>query len=296
MSEKQSVLVALGTFDGLHIGHKAVLFSDKKAYDKRIVLLFNEHPQKLLTGKNPGELLTRAKKESILKEWGSEPQYIDFGEISEEAPEEFIDEILVKRFGATALCCGFNYRFGKKASGDVALLKRLCGEREMSLTVCNEIDYEDIPVSSTRIRTAIVSGDIETANKMLGYHFSYDFEVVHGDARGRILGSPTINQFFPEDFTVAEFGVYASYTVVDGQKYVSVTNIGVRPTVEGVSEKRSETNIIGFNGDLYGQRVEVSLLKKIRSEMKFNSFDELSNQIAIDREKAMEIAEKELQK
>ena len=295
MSEKQNVLVALGTFDGLHIGHKAVLFSDKKAYDKRIVLLFNEHPQKLLTGKNPGELLTRAKKETLLKEWGYEPQYIDFGEISEEAPQEFIDEILVKRYGATALCCGFNYRFGKNASGDVALLKRLCGEREMSLTVCSEIDYESLPVSSTRIRNAIVSGDIEAANKMLGYHFSYDFEVVHGDARGRILGSPTINQFFPEDFTVAEFGVYASYTVVDGRKYVSVTNIGVRPTVEGVSEKRSETNIIGFNGDLYGQRVEVSLLKKIRNEMKFNSFDELSNQIAIDRSKALEIAEKELQ-
>lgn len=294
MSEKQSVLVALGTFDGLHIGHKAVLFSDKKAYDKRIVLLFNEHPQKLLTGKNPGELLTRAKKESILKEWGYEPQYIDFGEISEEAPEEFIDEILVKRFGATALCCGFNYRFGKKASGDVALLKRLCAEREMSLTVCNEIDYESLPVSSTRIRNAIACGDIESANKMLGYHFSYDFQVVHGDARGRILGSPTINQFFPADFTVAEFGVYASYTIVDGQKYVSVTNIGVRPTVEGVSEKRSETNIIGFNGDLYGQRIEVSLLKKIRNEMKFNSFDELSNQIAIDRNKAIEIVEKEL--
>lgn len=294
MSEKQSVLVALGTFDGLHIGHKAVLFSDKKAYDKRIVLLFTEHPQKLLTGKNPGELLTRAKKEKILKEWGYEPQHIDFGEISKETPEEFVDDILIKKYGATALCCGFNYRFGKNAEGDVALLKRLCGEREMSLTVCNEIDYDSLPVSSTRIRDAIRNGDVETANKMLGYHFSYDFEVVHGDARGRILGSPTINQFFPEDFTVAEYGVYASYTVIDGKKYVSVTNIGVRPTVEGISEKRSETNIIGFNGDLYGQRVEVSLLKKIRNEMKFNSFDELSNQIASDREKAIEIAKKEL--
>ncbi len=295
MSEKQNVLVALGTFDGLHTGHKAVLFSDKKAYDKRIALLFTEHPQKLLTGKNPGELLTRAKKEKLLKEWGYEPQYIDFGEISKETPEEFVDEILIKKYGATALCCGFNYRFGKNAEGDVALLKRLCGEREMSLTVCNEIDYDSLPVSSTRIRDAIKNGDIETANKMLGYHFSYDFEVVHGDARGRILGSPTINQFFPEDFTVAEYGVYASYTIIDDKKYVSVTNIGVRPTVEGISEKRSETNIIGFNGDLYGQRVEVSLLKKIRDEMKFNSFDELSNQIAVDRQKAIEIAEKELQ-
>ncbi len=295
MSEKQSVLIALGTFDGLHIGHKAVLFSNKNYYDKRIALLFTEHPQKLLAGKNPGELLTRAKKEKLLKEWGYEPEYIDFSEISRKSPEEFIDDILIKRYGATALCCGFNYRFGKNAEGKVDVLKRLCGEREMSLTICNEIDYDGIPVSSTRIRDAIKNGDIEAANKMLGYHFSYDFEVVHGDARGRILGSPTINQFFPEDFTVAQYGVYASYTVIDGKPYVSVTNIGVRPTVEGISEKRSETNIIGFNGDLYGQRVEVSLLKKIRSEMKFNSFDELSNQIAIDRNKAVEIAKKELQ-
>ena len=107
MSEKQSVLIALGTFDGLHIGHKAVLFSNKNYYEKRIALLFTEHPQKLLAGKNPGELLTRAKKEKLLKEWGYEPEYIDFSEISKKSPEEFIDDILIKRYGATALCCGF---------------------------------------------------------------------------------------------------------------------------------------------------------------------------------------------
>ncbi len=296
MSEKQNVLIALGTFDGLHSGHKEVLFSDKNNYDKKIVLLFTEHPQKLLTGTNPGELITREKREKILTTWGFEFEYIDFREISQQTPEEFVDEVLIKKHGATALCCGFNYRFGKNASGNVDVLKRLCGEREIRLTVCHEIDYNGAPVSSTRIRDAIKNGDIVTANKMLGRNFSYDFVVVHGDARGRILGSPTINQFFTEGFTVAEYGVYASITEINQKQYVSVTNIGVRPTVEGKSEPRSETNIIGFNGDLYGQKIEVFLLEKIRGEMKFNSFDELSNQIAIDREKALKIAEKELQK
>ena len=130
---------------------------------------------------------------------------------------------------------------------------------------------------------------------MLGRYFSYDFEVVHGDARGRILGSPTINQFFSENFTVAEYGVYASFTIVNGKKHISVTNIGVRPTIEGVSEKRSETNIVGFDGDLYGQNIEVFLVEKLRGEMAFKSLDELSARISADREKATEIIKKEFQ-
>ena len=130
---------------------------------------------------------------------------------------------------------------------------------------------------------------------MLGRYFSYDFEVVHGDARGRILGSPTINQFFSENFTVAEYGDYASFTIVNGKKYISVTNIGVRPTIEGGSEKRSETNIVGFDGDLYGQNIEVFLVEKLRGEMAFKSLDELSARISADREKATEIIKKEFQ-
>jgi riboflavin kinase/FMN adenylyltransferase len=127
------------------------------------------------------------------------------------------------------------------------------------------------------------------AAKMLGRFYSYDFEVKHGDERGRILGSPTINQFFMKDFQVPEFGVYASFTVVDGKKYASVTNIGVRPTIEGVSEKRSETNIIDFQGDLYGKHPEVFIVEKIRGEMKFDSLEQLSQQIAKDREISVKI-------
>ncbi len=295
MFENKKVLVALGTFDGLHLGHKKVLLSDTTEYDKKIALMFTEHPQKTLSGAVPGELITESKRNELLKEWGYTPEFLDFSEISGLSPEAFIDNILIEKFNATAVCCGFNYRFGKGAKGDVSLLKQLCAEREIKLTVCNEVESDGAPISSTRIRECLKNGDIRTANKMLGRYFSYDFEVVHGDARGRILGSPTINQFFSENFTVAEYGVYASFTIVDGKKYTSVTNIGVRPTIKGGSEKRSETNIVGFDGDLYGKNIEVFLVEKLRGEMAFNSLEELSARISADREKATEIIKKEFQ-
>ena len=295
MFEKRRVLVALGTFDGLHLGHKKVLLSDTTEYDEKIALMFAEHPQKTLSGEVPGELITQTKRNDLLNEWGYTPVFLDFAEISKLSAEEFVDKFLVEKFNATALCCGFNYRFGEGAKGDVGILKMLCAERKIKLTVCEEVDIDGAPISSTRIRDCLKKGDIRTANKMLGRYFSYDFEVVHGDARGRILGSPTINQFFSENFTVAEYGVYASFTIVNGKKYISVTNIGVRPTIEGVSEKRSETNIVGFDGDLYGQNIEVFLVEKLRGEMAFKSLDELSARISADREKATEIIKKEFQ-
>ncbi len=280
--------VALGTFDGLHMGHRAVITSEKSEYERKLALMFKEHPQVSLTGCHPGILTTPEKEKQLLSEWGVEAEYIDFNEISSLSPEEFVDNILVKKFNATSLACGFNYRFGKGAQGNVEILKRLCAEREIKLTVVEEIDYKNEPVSSTRIRKALDEGDMQSVNDMLGRIYSYDFEVRHGDERGRILGSPTINQFFIKDFKVPQFGVYASYTVIDGKRYISVTNIGVRPTI-GNSEKRSETNIIGFKGDLYGKHPEVFIVKKLRGEMIFNSLDELSEQIAADREKSINL-------
>lgn len=294
MFDKQTVLIALGNFDGLHIGHKKVLQSDKNQYDKKIALMFKEHPRKILSGKAPGELLTPEKRSSILEEWGFMPAYIDFSEVFNLSPREFFDKILIGRFGADALCCGFNYRFGKNAEGNADLLSIICREKGIKLTVSSEVDFKGEPVSSTRIRECILKGDTESAKDMLGRYFSYDFPVVHGDARGRILGSPTINQFFTENFAVPEFGVYASFTLIEGEKYPSVTNIGVRPTI-GNSEKRSETNIIGFDGDLYGKRIEVNLVEKIRGEMSFGSLEELSAQIFRDRKTSLEIAKRKWQ-
>lgn len=283
--------VALGTFDGLHIGHNAVITAEKTEYEKKLALMFTTHPQEYLKGENPGRLITPRAEKEILYSWGVVPEYVDFGEISTLSPEEFVDDILVKRYNATSLACGFNYHFGKNASGDVNTLKRLCAEREIKLTVVDEISYRGEAVSSTRIRNCIANGRMKEAEEMLGRYFSYDFEVLHGDERGRVLGSPTINQFFTPDFQVPQFGVYASFTEIEGKYYPSVTNIGIRPTI-GNSEKRSETNIIGFEGDLYGKFPQVFVVEKIRGEMQFNSLDELSEQIATDREKAKKILKK----
>ena len=285
MSEnKNGIALALGTFDGFHLGHKKVIENAIVSDRKPQVLLFNEHPQKVLNHKSPGELITETEKRKLLEKWGVEPIVINFSDIMNLTYEEFFYEIIVKKVGASALSCGFNYHFGAKALGNTEKLKALCDKENIELLVSAPVEYKDEPVSSTRIRNAVKNGNIEDANDMLGRAFSYDFLVVHGDARGRTIDSPTINQFFTEDFIVPEYGVYASYSIIDGEKYPSVTNIGIRPTIEGFSKERSETNIVGFDGDLYDKNISVHLLKKIREEMKFNSLDELRNQIAKDRE------------
>lgn len=285
MSEnKNGIALALGTFDGFHIGHKKVIENAVASNKKPKVLLFNEHPQKVLKKKSPGELITETDRIKLLGEWGVEPIVINFSDIMTLTYEEFFYEIIVKKIGASVLSCGFNYHFGAKALGNTENLKTLCEKENIELLVSEPVEYKGEPVSSTRIRNAIRNGDIEDANNMLGREFSYDFLVVHGDARGRTIESPTINQFFSDDFIVPEYGVYASFSVIDGKKYSSVTNVGVRPTIEGFSKERSETNIIGFDGDLYDKNISVHLLKKIREEMKFGNLDELRSQIAKDRE------------
>lgn len=291
-TENIGTSLALGTFDGLHLGHKAVIEAAKNAVGVPAVLMFNEHPQRLLSGNAPGELITKQKEKELLFKWGVKPEYIDFGAICDLSAEEFFCDILISRLRVKSLSCGFNYRFGKNAAGNAGLLKELCEKHGVSIAVLEPVMFDNRPISSTRIRNALKYGEIDNANKMLGRNFSYDFTVVHGDARGRTIGSPTINQFFPEGFTVPEFGVYASYTVVGGKLYPSVTNIGIRPTI-GNSPERSETNILGVNEDLYGKNIEVGLIKKLRGEMKFSSIDELSVQIAKDRESAVKIFDSE---
>ena len=280
--------VALGTFDGLHIGHKAVITAEKTEYQRKIALMFTQHPQVSLKGEAPGALITPEKGREILAGWGVTAEYIDFSHICNLTPAAFVDDILIKKYNASSVACGFNYRFGKNASGDADTLLRLCAEREIKVTVVQSVEYDEETVSSTRIRKALSEGRMKDVKNMLGRYFSYNFEVVHGDERGRVLGSPTINQFFTDGFAVPEFGVYASFTVVDGKTYPSVTNIGVRPTFAN-SEKRSETNIVGFKGDLYGKHPEVFIVEKIRGEMKFSSLDELKEQIDKDKESALAI-------
>lgn len=275
--------VALGSFDGVHIGHMKVIASALSMRETGlfpVVLVFDNHPQKYL-GCAPAEIMQTEERDSLFRELGIEPVEIAFSEIREMSPEEFFTAVLTDKLNAGALCCGENYRFGKNAAGDVDTLKALCRANGVRLIVSGAVKDEQGVISSTRIRRAIEEGDIRLANSMLGRAFGYSLLVIHGDARGRLMGFPTINQILPGGFAVPAFGVYASYVIINGREYPGVTNIGTRPTFGGV-EPRSETHVIGFSGDLYDKVIEVRLLDRIRGERKFDSMDALAEQIRSD--------------
>lgn len=287
----QKTAVALGTFDGLHRGHIAVIAS-ALAYKEQgllpVVALFDVHPLSVIKGKAPTTLLQENLREKMIAQMGAQSEIIEFSKIRKFSCEQFVDEILVGRLNAAAVCCGEDYTFGAGAAGTSRTLKDLCQKAGIECTVCKSVEYKGLDVSSTRIRESVTNGDFETANGMLGRPFMYKLTVVSGDKIGRLIGAPTINQYFPENFTVPKVGVYASVTEVDGKEYPSVTNIGARPTVNG-KELRSETCILDFSADLYGKDVEVKLLRYLRGEQKFSNLDVLSAQIYIDAEKSREV-------
>ncbi len=293
LTEKEKgTAVALGYFDGIHLGHRAVLDKALQIAEERdlvpVVMLFDIHPRKLLTGKVPPMLLTEERKRLLLEKLGFKVVDFDFRHSMNFTPEEFEDKILRGELSARAVVCGYDYHYGKGGKGNPETLKKDLGEKDIEVVSLEPVYLDDEAVSSTRIRQLISEGRIERANKMLGSNFTYDFQVQKGKRLGRTLGFPTINQYFPEDFVIPEYGVYASSVRIDGKTYSSVTNIGVCPTVDG-TQMRSETCIFDFDGDLYGKYVEVSLIEFLRKEKKFGSLDELKEAVDKDIKKAKEI-------
>ncbi len=276
---KKKRSIALGNFDGLHLGHMAVINSAKLWTElSPCVLLLEPLPFR----KDGQALITDQDKAELLERNGVEVIKTDFLKIKDYEPEKFFEEILLKELNAGAICCGFNYHFGKGGKGDARLLESLCKSAGIAFFAANSVDFDGEAISSTRIRSALQNGKIQEANAMLGRSFGYKLEVVHGDKIGRKIGCPTINQLFPSELIVPKYGVYSSQTVIDGKEYRCVTNIGRRPSFEN-NEQRSETHIIGFDGDLYGQFVQVCLIDYKRGEKKFNSLEELKEQLNKDK-------------
>ncbi len=293
MAEQRSI--ALGTFDGLHRGHMQVLSEALRSGFSPCALLFDCHPACVLRGAAPAALLTAEKRSALLSAQGITPLTVCFEEIRDMSARTFFEEILLNRFGASSVCCGENYHFGKGGCGSPEVLRKLCTEYHIQLRIADTVEYMGAPVSSTRIRRALQNGEIEHANAMLGRPFSYAFEVVSGDRRGRELDFPTINQFFPTGFIQPKYGVYASRVYLDGAYHAAVTNFGIRPTI-GTETVRSETCILGFSGNLYGAYPEVELLSYLRPEQKFDSLAALQAAIAADSRKALEIFENTIAK
>lgn len=281
---KEKTAVALGNFDGMHVGHIAVIKKAKSYAEKGFVpvaVLFDEHSKKAITGKAPPMLMTVAERDAIIKENGLRIEKLIFGEIQNLSPREFVKKILIDCLNARVVCCGYNYRFGKDALGTAEELKNICEDFGVLCEIVGEVEVASCSVSSTEIRGLIKNGELKKANKMLGRPFGFTAKVIDGDKRGRRLGFPTMNQELPNGLVLPRFGVYGSEITIDGRKYKGITNIGKRPTV-GTERILSETYIIDFDGDIYGKNAEVRLLNFIRPEKKFNSFEDLAAQIETD--------------
>lgn len=261
---KKRIAVALGDFDGMHRAHRTVITGAED------VIIYSVN--------NTFSLLQK----SIFERRYPKTVFADFNKIKSMSGEEFIEKVLIGEFGAGIVLCGYNFRFGKMASWSAFDLRAYLEDRDVWVRILEHLDFDGEPISSTRIRTALECGELERANEMLGYNFTFEGEVIGGDKRGRTIGFPTINQSYPDGLTRVKYGVYESRCFIDDKEYKAFTNIGIRPSFE-VDEPICETHIFDFNGDLYGKTVRLELVRYLREEMKFSSVDELKRQLEYDK-------------
>lgn len=276
------VSVALGTFDGLHVGHMRVL-SSALAAKKRVALVFDIPPAMTLSGKTE-LLISPTEKYRRLEEMGFGVDVMRFESVKDITPEEFL-KYVKEKYAPAKICCGFNYRFGKDGRGDTALLSDFCRKNGIELSVTPQVARDGERVSSSRIRELIKCGEPQKAEKLLLKPFSVFGNVSHGDARGRTMGFPTVNFSYPDGLCEAKHGVYAASCVINGREYTAVTYIGRRPTYL-LKETVCETNILDFSGNLYEQKLSVSLRRFLREDRLFSSKEELKEQIADDIKEA----------
>ena len=286
----QGTAVAMGYFDGIHIGHRAVIDGAvqwARAHGAApAVFTFRLPVDNKMKGKR---LLSSADKHALIASLGVE-YYLtpDFEEIKGLSPEQFVRSI-VENCHAKALFCGENFTFGAKAAGTPELLRKLCAPLGVEVVVVPMAQFEEKPVSSTRIRTALEGGDIPAANAMLGMPYAIRFAVQHGAGLGHTLGVPTINQLYPQGFQMPRSGIYITRTLVNGTWYPSATGLGSRPTVNDDATKVTcETFIPGFSGDLYGTDPVVEFHAYLSPSKKFDTLDELRDCINNAAQRAQE--------
>jgi riboflavin kinase/FMN adenylyltransferase len=272
--------VAIGTFDGVHLGHRAVIGGSDT------VLTFDPHPQAVINPASAPKLLnsTQVKADLIAGLGVEELVTIPFDrEFASKPPEAFVQEVLVERLGAERVSVGENFSFGHKAAGNPAFLE---SRPEFETRVVPLVEVEGEIVSSSHIRGLIAAGEVDVAARFLGGPFLFEGEVVSGDRRGRELGMPTAN-LVPDDRLVTPgHGVYAAWA----HGHPAAVNVGVRPTFDTGRGLLVEAYLLDFEGDLYGQTLRIAFLERMRGEKRFDSVDELVAQMRRDVDRAREIA------
>lgn len=278
-------IYALGFFDGVHLGHQALLAKCRQMAQQLdaepAVITFDQHPKALFLPQIPVLINSIEDRKTLLRRYGmNEILVLPVTRQTMQTPWQAFLEALLEQ-GAAGFVCGDDFRFGHQGQGDAEKLCDFCRERDLPCAVVPEQMLDGIRVSSTYIRQMIESGQMETAEKFLGHPHILSGNVTHGRHLGRTIGVPTANLLLPEGVVVPKLGVYAC--VCGG--YVAVTNIGSRPTVEG-HQVRAESWILDFDGDLYGETITLEFHKFLRQEQKFDSLEELKRQIRNDAAKA----------
>ena len=277
-------IFALGFFDGVHIGHAALLKACREMAEKTGMhsgaVTFDVHPEALVHHQAPVLLNAPRDRELLLRERFSMQTVVTlpFDDRMRSMPWEDFLEMLCRDHGAAGFVCGDDFRFGYRGQGNAALLAEYCRERELPCTVVPEQTLDGIRVSSTYIRSQIETGDMATAVRFLGHPHILRGTVVPGKQLGRTLGVPTANLRLIPGMVVPRFGVYACRCIIDGEAYPAVTNVGTRPTVEGQSVT-VEPWILDYSGDLYGREITLEFYYFIRPEKKFPDLEALKEEI-----------------
>lgn len=297
ISESKTV-IALGLFDGVHRGHRKVISTAVRISNEMEATpaVFTFLTDKDCPDKKAGQgmISTISIKAEQYERLGVEAVFMpEFSDIKGYDAKSFVKDILVNKLNAVHIVCGYDFRFGVGAKADGSILRQIAQEYGCGVTVVPQEKTDDgKPISSTAIRKFLNSGDIKSANELLGYNYSIDFVVKTGRRLGSRLGFPTINQEYPKNALIPHFGVYATVANVYGKNYPAVTDVGVKPTVGGVKNPLAETYIIGVNDNFYGKKVKVSFIEFLRDEKKFNSIEELKRQIEANAKQAENIFEK----
>ena len=286
---KKGCAVAVGNFDGIHLGHRALLLKlteEAKRLDlPAVVFSFDpdDNPKSALL------LADKSQKSKLLRKLGVDVlvsgRFSDFRDVT---ATDFAMGFLLGELGAKSIICGYDFRFGKGREGSVALLRELLLPEGVEVCVPQAVETDGTPVSSSLIRNLVSSGEVAKASALLGRYFSFSSRVCEGARLGRRLGFPTINQPYPQTMVKPRFGVYAVYIKLEGGIYSGVANFGVKPTVGG-SEPICETHIFDYSGDCYGKTAEIYFVEFLREEEKFDSLEQLKEQIERDKIKALSV-------
>ena len=287
-----NAVVTIGTFDGVHLGHRKIIERLKELADEcngeTVILTFFAHPRMILNPEDESLKLINTMKEKaeLLEKLGVDHLIITpfSRDFSNQSPESYIRDVLVNTIGTKKIVIGYDHRFGKDRQGDLTALQQYAPVYDYEVFEIPEQDINDVAVSSTLIREALLNGAIELANNFLGYPFYITGKVGRGDQIGRTIGYPTANIMIEETYKlIPDDGIFSAKVIIRGESYKGMAYIGSRPTINGIT-RNIEVNIFDFDTEIYGEEISMQFYNYVRGDVKFDGLEGLKIQLAKDKD------------